>query len=339
MRKLLLQITVLLTVLFVAGCVVNPPSDSADNNGGGESQPALKDVTLMLDWVPNTNHTGLYVAHAQGWYEEAGLNVEIIIPGESDVHQAVATGSAHFGVSYQEGTTFARVEGVPIVSIAAVIQHNTSGFASRGEAGIKSVSDLAGKRYGSFSSPIEYPTIDLLMQCEGDSSAEDVEFIDIGWADFLSVTEADQVDFAWIYYGWDGINAELQGIDLDIVMLKEYTECIPDYYTPILIAGEQLVADDPEMVQAFVAATAKGYEFAIESPEEAANILLEANPDLGEELVQASQAWLAGEYQADAEQWGVQSADIWQNYADFLIENEIIESFDGDGAFTNEFLP
>jgi len=93
------------------------------------------------------------------------------------------------------------------------------------------------------------------------------------------------------------------------------------------------------MVQAFVAATAKGYEFAIESPEEAANILLEANPDLGEELVQASQAWLAGEYQADAEQWGVQSADIWQNYADFLIENEIIESFDGDGAFTNEFLP
>jgi len=328
MKKILFPMTLLLMVLLIAGCVVNPPSDSAGTSEDGGEAP-LKDVTLMLDWTPNTNHTGLYVAHEKGWYEEAGLNVEIVIPGESDVHQAVATGSADFGVSYQEGTTFARAAGVPIVSIAAVIQHNTSGFASRGEAGIKAVTDLAGKRYGSFSSPIEYPTIDLLMQCDG-GSAEDVEFIDIGWADFLSVTEADQVDFAWI---------EQQGIDLDIIMLKEYTECIPDYYTPILIASEQLIADDPDAVQAFVAATAKGYEFAIENAEEAATILLEANPDLGEELVQASQAWLATEYQADAEQWGIQSADIWQNYADFLIDNEILEEFDGASAFTNDFLP
>jgi ABC-type nitrate/sulfonate/bicarbonate transport system substrate-binding protein len=326
-------IAILSAVTLAAACVPVAPAAQS-----GDESAVLKDVTLLLDWTPNTNHTGIYVAQEMGWYEEAGLNVDIIIPGESDVHQVVGTGSADFGVSYQEGTTFARVEGVPIVSVAAVIQHNTSGFASRGRAGIEQPMDLAGKRYGSFGSPIEYPTIDLLMECAGGTAA-DVEFIDVGWADFLSITEADQVDFAWIYYAWTGINAELQGIDLNIIMLKDYLDCIPDYYTPILITSETMIANDPETVRAFVGATARGFEFAIESPAESADILLAANPDLDADLVHASQAWLANEYQAGAAQWGLQTADVWQAYADFLIGGGIIESFDGEGASTNEFLP
>ena len=177
------------------------------------------------------------------------------------------------------------------------------------------------------------------MKCNGDGTAEDIQFIDIGWADFLSVTEADQVDFAWIFYAWSGIGAELQGIDLDVIMLKDYTECIPDYYTPILITNEELIAGNPDMVKAFVGATSQGYQFAIENPSDAADMLLAANEDLDAELVQASQAWLAGEYQAEAARWGEQSADIWQNYTNFLAENDIIESFDTRDAYTNEFLP
>ena len=335
------RITVfLLLMVLTAACMpIESPAQGGESNADSGSEAALTNVTLMLDWTPNTNHTGLYVALEKGWYEEAGLNVEIIIPGESDVHQVVGAGSADFGVSYQEGMTFARVEEVPVVSIAAVIQNNTSGFASRSSAGIQTPADLAGKRYGSFSSPIEYPTIDLLMQCgDGEGTAADVEFIDIGWADFLSVTEADQVDFAWIYYGWGGIHAELQGVELDVIMLKDYLDCIPDYYTPVLMTSEAMITENPETVQAFMEASAKGYEFAIENPTEAADILLATNPDLDAELVQASQAWLANEYQAEASQWGIQSVDVWQNYADFLIANEIIESFDGEAAFTNEFL-
>lgn len=333
MQKQISLMTLLLVLVLGVACMPIVPVEP-----DSEVPATLKDVTLMLDWTPNTNHTGLYVALDKGWYEEAGLNVEIIIPGETDVHQVVGTGSADFGVSFQEGTTFARVEGGPIVSIAAVIQHNTSGFASRNTAGISSPVDLAGKRYGSFGSPIEYPTLDLLMQCVG-SSAEEVEFIDIGWADFLSVTEADQVDFAWIFYAWSGINAELQGIELDIIMLRDYLDCVPDYYTPILITNETMIADDPETVKAFVEASARGFEFAIANPEAAAGILLTANPDLDADLVKASQLWLANEYQAEASQWGIQSEEIWQNYANFLIENGIIETFDGKRAFTNQFLP
>lgn len=328
-------IGLVLVLVLAAGCVPVAPEAPSE---GAMAEP--KDVTLMLGWTPNTNYTGIYVAQEKGWYEEAGLNVEIVLPGQSDVHKVVATGQAHFGFSYQEGTTFARNEGVPIVSVAAIIQHNTSGFASRRAQGkgLETPSDLAGMRYGAFGSPIEYPTLDLLMKCEG-SSAESIEFIDIGWADFLSVTEADQVDFVWIFYGWGGINAEVQGIELDVVMLKDYLECIPDYYTPILIASEALIAEDPEMVGAFIGASARGYEFAIENPTEAADILLGANPDLDETLVRTSQDWLSKEYQAEAPQWGIQTTDVWQAYADFLVENGIIESFDAESAYTNDFLP
>ena len=330
-----LWIAALIALMLAAACAPVAPAAQSE-----EAPAALKEVTLMLGWTPNTNYTGIYVARDKGWYEEAGLDVEIVLPGQSDVHKVVGAGSADFGFSYQEGATFARDEGVPVVSVAAIIQHNTSGFASRSSAGmgITTPTDMAGKRYGAFGSPIEYPTLDLLMQCEG-GTAEDIEFIDIGWADFLSVTEADQVDFVWIFYGWGGINAELQGVELDIIMLKDYLDCIPDYYTPILITSEALIAEDPETVRAFVETSARGYAFAIESPTEAADILLAANPDLDADLVRTSQAWLSKEYQDDAAQWGIQSGDIWQGYADFLIENGIIEAFDAESAYTNEFLP
>lgn len=302
------------------------------------SQPAnLTDVTMMLDWVPNTNHTGLYVAQEKGWYEEAGLNVTIIQAGQSPVEQVVGNGQAEFGVSYQEGATLAYAEGVPLVSVAAVIQHNTSGFASRATETITRPRDLEGKTYGSFSSPIERPMLDLLMKCD-DGNVDEVEFVDIGFADFLSVTEGE-IDFAWIFYAWQGIDAELKGVELDVFMLQDWVECIPPYYTPIIVTHQTMVAEQPEIVTAFVSATSKGYEYAISNPDEAADILIQVAPENDPELVKASQRWLAKEYQAEAPKWGYQQAKTWQRYADWLTENGILETkVDTADLFTNDFV-
>lgn len=324
-------------LLFIGLLMMLTACQAAANEAPQAEPPELTEVTVMLDWVPNTNHTGLFVAQDKGWYEEAGLNVTIIQPGETGVEQAVASGSADFGISYQEGVTMARAEGIPIVSVAAVIQHNTSGFASRASKEIGQPKDFEGKTYGSFGSPVERPLLDLLMSCD-DGSVEQVEFIDTGYADFFSITERE-VDFAWIFYGWDGINAKLKGIDLNVVMLNEWQECVPDYYTPVIITNEKLIEEQPEVVRAFVSTTARGYEFAIENPDEAADILLKAAPESDAELVKASQQWLADEYRADASQWGVQREVVWQQYADWLAEQGILkESIDGSAAFSNAFL-
>ncbi len=301
----------------------------------------LTTVRIGLDWTPNTNHTGLYVAQAQGYYAEQGLQVEILGAQEGGtVEQLVASGRLDFGISYQEGVTQARVEGVPIVSIAAIIQHNTSGFASRVEEGITSPRDFIGKKYGAFGSPIEEAVIRGLLECAGVGDQFDqVQFVDIGSSDFFVATERDEVDFVWIFKGWTGIEAEVRGIPLNIVMMND-VQCIPDYYTPVIITSEKLIAENPDLVRRFLAATSAGYRFAIEQPAAAAEILLKAVPELDAELVRRSQQYLAGQYQAEAPRWGEQKLEVWQAYAQWMAERNLIaRMIEPEKAFTNDFLP
>jgi len=314
---------------------------SACVGGGGGETPAaeLTDVTLMLDWVPNTNHTGIFVAQSEGYFEEEGLNVEIIQPGEVYAEQAVAGGAADFGISFQEQVTLARADAVPIVSIAAIIQHNTSGFASPAALGVESPVGWEGLRYGSWGSPFEAPTIEGLMACDG-GDFEAVTFVDTGYTDPLALLQQGEIDLAWIFYGWQGIAAEQQGLALDIVMMSDWLDCIPDYYTPLIIANETTLAERPEVVRAFLRAVSRGYTYAIADPEAAADILLAAAPENDPELVHASQAWLSTQYQADSPHWGEQRLAVWQGYADWMASEGLLAApIDAEAAFTNDFLP
>ena len=87
-------------------------------------------------------------------------------------------------------------------------------------------------------------------------------------------------------------------------------------------------------------ATRRGYEFAIENPAEAAEILLEHSPESDPELVRASQEWLSPRYQDDAPAWGVQREEVWSTFAEWLLENGLIDTpVPAEEAFTNAFLP
>ncbi|MEW9109878.1 MAG: ABC transporter substrate-binding protein [Cytobacillus gottheilii] len=330
MKKWMLTAS-LLMVLTACG-----NNEDTENNSSNEAEE-LEEVTVVLDWTPNTNHTGLYAAVENGYFEEAGLDVDIILPGDAGADQLIASGKADFGVSYQESITQARVQGVPLVSIAAVIQHNTSGFASPVEKNIETPIDFAGKTYGGFGSPVEEQILESLMRSEN-ASADDVTILNIGSADFFTSVERD-VDFSWIFYGWTGIEAELRGIDLNMIYPTDYSENL-DYYTPVLATNEDMISSNPEMVEAFLEGASKGYEYVIENPAEAADILIEAVPDLDPELVKKSQEWLAPRYQDDADQWGVQKLEVWENYGNWMFENGLLDGeLDAEKAFTNEYLP
>jgi ABC-type nitrate/sulfonate/bicarbonate transport system substrate-binding protein len=210
---------------------------------GGPAPEGSIPVTIMLDWVPNTNHTGIYVAQAKGYFEEEGLAVKIIEPGEVYPEAAVASGSVDFGISFQESVTLARAEKAPIVSIAAVLQHNTSGFASPAALGVTSPADFEGLRYGAWGSPSETPTLKALMEGSGADFSK-LEIVNTGFSDALALISEKQVDLVWIYYGWQGIQARQQGIDLNIVMMKDYPDSVPDFYTPVVITSEFMIATD-----------------------------------------------------------------------------------------------
>ncbi len=345
-RHYLLSLISALTVALalLVGCAAQPaatpttaPAAPAPAPTSAAGQPPAK-VVAMIDWVPNTNHTGLYVALDKGWYQEQGLDVEIVEPAESGVEQVVATGKAQFGVSYQEQVTNARAQDVPIVSIAAVIQHNASGFASPKSKNITRPKDFEGKRYGGWGSPIEKQVLDVLMKCDG-GDVNKVEFVDIGSNDFFVATQRD-VDFAWIFETWTGVEAELRGVPLNYVALKDWTNCLPDYYTPVLITSEQTISQNPDLVRRFMAATSKGYQFAIAQPAEAATILIKHAPESNPELVKKSQALLSPLYAEGAARWGEQKLEVWKSYGDWMAERGLLsKKIDPTKAFTNDFLP
>jgi len=320
-----------LALATLTGCAAGGSDGSTE---GGEE---LRKVTLVLDWTPNTNHTGLYVAQAEGYYEAEGLEVDIIQPGDAGGDAVVASGEVEFGISIQENVTLARTNGFPLVSVAAVIQHNTSGFAAPTSVGLKTPKDFEGKTYGGWGSPIEAAMLESLMQEAGGDFSK-VEIVSAGNSDFFTMKE-NGIDFAWIFYGWTGIESELRGEPIDIVYLTDYSEKL-DYYTPVVVTNETLIAEEPELVEKFVRATSKGYTYAAEHPEESAEALLAAVPELDRELVVASQKWLSAKYIDDAAKWGVQKLEVWENYASWMAEHGVMEGeFDAAKAFTNDFIP
>jgi len=268
-----------LSLLFVGGC-----SDQQDSGTN------LEKVTVLLDWTPNTNYTGVYVAQKLGYYEEEGLDVEVNQPGEGSTAQLIAAGQGDFGFSYQEDMTIARTQGLPVKAIAAVIQHNTSGFASPAEKGIKTPKDFEGKKYGGWGSPAEEAMLKALMDKAG-ADFNKLEMINIGTADFFTSVQKD-IDFEWIYWGWTGIESEIRGIPLNFIKLRDYHEAL-DFYSPILIASEKTIEKKPEFVKRFMKATARGYQYCINNPEDAAKIFCEMVPELDKELVLKSQQYLA----------------------------------------------
>lgn len=321
-----------LLAVMLAGC-----GSEARIEGTGGQTAALKDVTVVLDWSPNTNHTGLYAAQELGYYEEEGLKVQIALPGAGGADAMVASDEVPFGVSVQENVTQSRLQGVPLVSIAAVIQHNTSGFAAPVDRGIKSPKDYESKTYGGWGSPVEEAIMKSIMDVDGGDVTK-VKFVNIGEADYFTAVKRD-IDFAWIFYAWTGIEAELRGEPLDMQFIKDYSDKL-DYYTPVIVTNEKTIANDPELVSAFMRATSKGYQYAAEKPEEAADLLLKAVPELDKDLVHASQKWLSPKYQDDAPRWGEQKQEVWQNYSNWMYERGLMEKeLDVSKAFTNDFLP
>ena len=300
-----------------------------------EGQP----VTVLLDWTPNTNHTGIYVAKELGYYEQAGLDVNIEVPYAETATQLVATGKGDFGISNTEDTLSAvsLADPMPVQSVAAIIQHNTSGFVSLKEAGIESPADWGGKTYGGYGGTLEEKVVRKIAADSG-VDPDSIRFVDLGDTDTLTSLQND-IDFIWVFEAAELIGLQKEGVEYNYLPVRDYGDAF-DYYTPVLIANTNVAAENPQMVTDFVMATARGYAYAIANPDEAAEILLNAVPELDETIVKEGQKYLSERYAQDAPQWGWQDADVWQKYADFMDENGMLQNpVDINTAFTNDYLP
>lgn len=324
-------------LLMAAACILTVFAGCTKDEKDPGAQAKTK-LTVVLDWTPNTNHTGLYVAQKNGYFADNGLEVTIEQPPEDGAEALVASGKAQFGVSFQENVASALTADspLPVTAVAALIQHNTSGIISLKKNNITSPKDMAGHSYASWNTPIEKAILKDVIEKDG-GDFNKVKMIYNSATDVVTALQTN-IDTVWIYYAWDGIATEVKGLETNYFAFKDINPAL-DFYTPLLIANDSFLKEHPDQAKAFLKAARLGYEYSIEHPEEAAAILCEYAPETDKEIAVASQKYLASQYKAEVERWGEFDQKRWDTFYDWLYENKVIAKEIPDGkGFTNDYL-
>src|SRR5688500_11823024 len=290
--------------LLLAGC-----------GEGSGPQP----IRVALDWTPNTNHTGLFVAQQEGWFREAGLDVQFLPYNNTSPDTLVSSGAAEFGVSFQDSFTFSKAAGADITSVMAVLQHWATQIAVRADrADITSPRDLDGKTYGGFGAAYEEPKMRAVIQDAGGTGT--LRTVVLGTAAYEALY-AGQVDFTEPFVTWEGIEAELRGQPLKTFDYADYG--FPDAYNVLLIGNGAWLTAHPDQARAFVQAVQRGYQLAADDPVKAAELLEKANPGAftEPELVSRSAQMFSERYLRDESgEVGPQTLEKWNGFSGFLYE-------------------
>lgn len=326
--------------------------EPAETGGSATTEAAAAEVEpatvhLALDWTPNTNHTGFFVAKNKGYYADEGITMEVLPYSGTAPDTLVGNGKAECGIGFEDFMTIAVATGAPEKAVYAILQKNPTALIVRADSKFQSPKDLDGATYGGFGLPGEEAILKTMIQYDGGQGT--FKNVTLDTAAYEAVY-SEKVDFAAAYQTWETIEARLRGIDLREFRQDEYG--IPEYYAIILMCNTDWLAENPDVAKRFIAATVKGWEFANSNPEEAGQILIDENPEElpNTELVMESAKTMASDgYLANsAGQVGCMTLQQWTDYPQFLYDNGILVDADGNplsappdfaSLFTNEFLP
>ena len=306
-------------------------------------------IRLALDRTPNTNHTGFYVALAKGLYEQAGLSVELISPEDANYQIAPARRlvqrEAELAITPSESIISYQSNGVPLIAVATVLARDISAIVTLKESGIVRPKQLDGKVYASYGARYEEDIIRQLIQND-DGRGQFVSHKS-PWSGIWRALMTREVDAAWCWLTWEGVKADIEGVDLNQFLFDDYE--IPYGYNPVLTAHRDWIDQNGDALRRFLEATAVGFHFALKNSDEAARLLMKtaAHPILTKRnFVEQSQQMVSGYYMDAEGNWGFMHRSIWVSFTNWMIRNrmltdqegELIQKMDVDTLFTNEFL-
>lgn len=313
-RALAVMATTVATLSLVTAC----------GSGGGSDQT----IRFALDWTPNTNHSGLYVALQRGYFADAGLDVQVLPYNNTSVDTVVDAGNAEFGISTHNSSTFARASGARIQSVLAPLQHWATGIGVRADrADLASPKNLDGKTYAGFGDPGEKESLAQVIRNDGGTG--EFTSVMLGSSAYEAVYSG-KADFTVSYLAWEGIEAEHHGTPMKYFRYTDFG--FPDSYAIVVDANEGWLAENPDRAKKFVQALQRGYQFAADNPDAAAQDLIDANPGAfnDEKLVFDSQRMLAAQFMKDPNgRVGTQTVEQWSANSGFLYRSGLLNGPDG----------
>ncbi|WP_101830176.1 ABC transporter substrate-binding protein, partial [Frankia canadensis] len=317
-RRALLRNTGLLAAgggaaALLAAC--GDDSSSASAAGGGA---ATDTVRLALDWTPNTNHTGFYVADKLGYLSENKIKLSIVPFSNAPADSLVAAGKADFSISFPTYMFANMAAGLPLVSVMSILQKDPLEIMVKADSDITRPKELDGKKAAGTGSPATSWEIRTAIQNDGGTGK--FEEVTLNTDSYQAVYNG-QVDFAAQFATWEGIQATLAGIRTRVFPFRDHG--IPTNYSVVMAASTNYLSKNADLARRFVAAVVRGYEYAAKNPDESAQILADANPGAFTDprLPKQSQEMLSKSYLLDAAgTFGTQTISGWGPFGKMLFD-------------------
>jgi putative hydroxymethylpyrimidine transport system substrate-binding protein len=332
MKRLLVLATALVASLALGAC--GEKEDTVEPSGG------QRELTLMLDYLPNPDHVGLYQSLADGAFADAALDVDVQVPSDPAAPlKLLQARKVDLAISYEPELLIARDKGLPLVSVAALAQVPLTSLITLDGRRIRGPADLRGGRVGTAGIPYQTEYLTTILRRAG-VPRDSVKEINVGF-NLTPAMLSRRVDATLgAFWNVEGVQLQREGKRPKIFRMEELG--VPTYDELILVAHEDTLANRGDEVRAFVQALARGYEAARADPAAATDALVRAAPDLDRAFSLASvRASLPVFFPEDASKpWGWQDPRAWDAYGAWMFENDLlgVRPNAGAAAITNEFL-
>jgi ABC-type nitrate/sulfonate/bicarbonate transport system substrate-binding protein len=301
----------------------------------------MEKIKIALDWTPNINHIGFFIADEKGFFADQGLKVEIIDPSVDNYEvtpaKKVELGEVDFALCPLESVISYQTKSQPFAlkAVAAIFQEDLSAIAVRSGNSITSPKDLDGKTYASYKARYEDEIVKQMIRNDGGTGS-----IEVVYPKKLGIWETivnGSIDSTWIFLNWEGVEAESKNIPLTYFKMRDFG--IPYSYSPVLVASEQNIESKSASYKKFLNALKQGYQFCKEHPAKAIEILAkfvpetDKNIDLGKTLAESEGAF------GSEENWGIMDDDNVTEFLNWLHKNGLeTQQIAVSDLFTNELL-
>ncbi|SES90645.1 putative hydroxymethylpyrimidine transport system substrate-binding protein [Oceanobacillus limi] len=319
MKKSLFLLVIALIIIVLVAC-------QSEQSGAGDEE--VTEIDIMLDWYPNAVHSYLYAAIENGYFEEEGIKVNIQFPtNPTDPINLAAAGKITLGITYQPDVVTARAnEDVPVKSIGAIVRSPLNHTVFMADSDIKTPKDLEGKNVGFPGIPLNEALIQTMVQNDGGDPSQ-VQLTDVGFELGSSLVSGNVAAVTGAYINHEVPLLQHEGYAVDYMNPVDYG--VPSFYELVFVTNDTTWENESDAIRSFWRGATKGYEFMVENPEEALNILLnnqdEANFPLNEEVEKESLEILLPKMKS-TNGFGSQEAESWQETIDWMEEYELIDT-------------